>query len=153
MKANAGAGCPPLPPPTEGSLRLSVGLGTPCDPIYTGFVKIFHAGEWGAICEGSNEFEADRDILVIEAYAANFALEEADEVEEPIRRYWLAAPGCQGTEERLLDCSLPGGFIATEAQDRRCFISAGASSRFTLECRSFPLPGKQDEAGVEMSIP
>ena len=126
MKANACAGCPPLPPPTEGSLRLSGGFGTPCDPIYTGFVEIFHAGEWGAICEGSNEFvhrntppvvrrqlgfqhgtvfyrsinpaEADRDILVIEAYAANFALEEADEAEEPIRRYWLAAPGCQGTE-------------------------------------------------------
>ena len=80
----------------------------------------------------------DSDFLVAEAYAENFALEDADEAQEPTRRYWLAETKCKGNEERLLGCNLPGGFIATVDQDRRCFTSAGESSRFTLECRCFP---------------
>lgn len=88
-----------------------------------------------------NPAEADRDILVIEEYAANFALRDADEAEEPIGRYWLSRTDCEGTEEQLLDCDLAGGFIATNAQNARCFVAAGESSRYTVECRMFPLPG------------
>lgn len=34
----------------EGSVRLVEGFGTPCDALYTGFVEVYHADEWGAIC-------------------------------------------------------------------------------------------------------
>ena len=165
-------------PPRPESLRLSGGFGTLCDPIYTGFVEIFHAGVWGAICRGKsqsdhrntapvvcrqlgfphgsmvdpsvNPAEADRDILVAEAFEANFALNSADEAEQPIHQYWLAQTRCNGTEQQLVDCDLLGGFIATDDQDERCFISAGLLSRFTVECRMFPLPGTEEEAKADV---
>ena len=32
----------------EGALRLRGGFDNLCDPLYTGFIEIFHSGRWGS---------------------------------------------------------------------------------------------------------
>ena len=44
------AGCNMQPGPAEGAVRLVGGFGTPCDPLHSGFVEIFHDDDWGRIC-------------------------------------------------------------------------------------------------------
>eukprot|EP00892_Ulva_mutabilis_P006138 jgi/Ulvmu1/3897/UM018_0119.1 len=48
----AAPSCEFTPSAEEGSVRLRGGFGSVCDPIYTGFVEVFHLNEWGAICIG-----------------------------------------------------------------------------------------------------
>ena len=46
-------------------MRLTGGSGTPCDPLHSGFVEVYHAGEWGRICLGPFESRAEpADTLV-----------------------------------------------------------------------------------------
>lgn len=44
-------------------MRLRGGFGTPCDPVYTGFIDL-HANEWGSICtQAKDETDAENNLL------------------------------------------------------------------------------------------
>lgn len=45
-------------------MRLRGGFGTPCDPIYTGFIEILHFDEWGSICTNVRAENRAEDNLV-----------------------------------------------------------------------------------------
>eukprot|EP00892_Ulva_mutabilis_P004970 jgi/Ulvmu1/2845/UM144_0010.1 len=53
--------------PEEGAVRLRGGFGTMCDPIHTGFVEVFHNGEWGTICVGN---ERDNNLNSVDDFLA-----------------------------------------------------------------------------------
>lgn len=160
----ANAGCPPAPPPTEGSVRLRGGFGTLCDQVHTGFVEVFHDDEWGAICAGTdptgrlvgdvvcrqlgfphgtmvdpsvNPAGADRDIVVRYDYDNNFLLQDAEEAEEPVDRYWLETVSCRGSEDMLLDCELGNGLLDADDDDSECIRFR--TTRLTVACRMFPI--------------
>lgn len=113
-------------------MRLVDGFGTPCDPLYTGVVEIFHAGEWGAICVEVGAARVPIDLLaadtvcrqlgfphgtivstlnprgVILSEYAYFYPNDADvsdlEESESSGRVWLHRLQCSGGEEQVLDC-------------------------------------------------
>lgn len=154
----------PSNPPSEGSVRLRGGFGTPCDQIHTGFIEVFHDGEWGAVCSAFSRTEdrtafvvcrqmgfryglridssinpagADEDILEYDALEENFALTGAEEADEPQERYWIDGADCNGREERLLDCDLGDGFLDEDEEYQQC--PEEFSVRMTVACRMFPI--------------
>ena len=161
MTREASAGCAVVSDPVEGSVRLRGGFGTQCDPVHTGFIEIFHLGEWGAVCQPIQREDDDRlvaDVVCRQlgyphgtpvrplsnpadppdsdngdyTYTENEPVTE--EAEEPLGRFWLSQAACRGTEDELLDCDLGPGF-------RRG--NAGCTSfpvRVTVACRTFPVP-------------
>ena len=42
-------------------MRLRGGFGTPCDPLHSGFVEIFHDGEWGRVCLEAFDYNQEPD--------------------------------------------------------------------------------------------
>eukprot|EP00892_Ulva_mutabilis_P005582 jgi/Ulvmu1/3396/UM016_0012.1 len=157
---NAAPSCDKTPPMEEGSVRLRGGFGSLCDPVYTGFVEVFHFEEWGAICTGSD----DTDRLAADVICRQLgfphgtlvdpltnpadpvriyndyggytyapydpAVEEAD---EPQDRFWLSFLGCRGPEDTLLQCDLGQGF---RTNNNGC---SGGPVRLTAACRTFPV--------------
>ena len=48
----------------EGSVRLRGGFGTPCDPVYSGFIEVLFLNEWGSICTDQRSEGFANDHLV-----------------------------------------------------------------------------------------
>eukprot|EP00892_Ulva_mutabilis_P007273 jgi/Ulvmu1/4918/UM202_0003.1 len=163
--ANSVSDCPPPPPPVEGSVRLRGGFGSPCDPVYTGFVEIFHLDEWGAIC-GVDPLDyidstANTDALQADVVCRQLGFPHGtmvdptgnpyDEEEgEDLERYWLADVQCQGPELSLLECDIGQGFLAGNFG---CDRGLPGVLRLAVACRTFPVvealeevvtPGVQD---------
>ena len=137
-------------------MRLRGGFGTPCDAVYSGFVEIFHQGEWGAICQianGPDRLVADvvcRQLgfphgTVVAPYtippdeqrvAERFGpyTPQEEEAEESQERFWLNRVSCFGPEDKLVDCDRGAGFRTDNAGCR------GRPLRFTVACRTFPVP-------------
>ena len=139
-------------------MRLRGGFGTLCDPVYTGFVEVFHFDEWGAICTGDtpdDRLAADVvcrqlgfphgtmvDALTITVqeriyneYGGLLYDDYVTEVEEnlaPQDRFWLNVLDCRGPEDTILDCDLGQGFRADNAGCR-------SPVRLTVACRTFPV--------------
>ena len=134
-------------------MRLREGFGTPCDPLHSGFVEVFHMGEWGAICTG-REFATDlvADVVCRQLgfphgtsvdpstslpidrttyYYYYYSSPEVDEAEEPQERFWLNEVTCRGPEAALLDCDLGQGFLSSNDP------CSSDPSRFTVACRMF----------------
>lgn len=137
------------------------GFGTLCDPVYTGFVEIWHSGEWGSICssqidEGNNRLVADvvcRQLgfqhgTRVNPLTSRLGLtdtesddlpddigDSVEEAEEPVRRFWLVSSElrCSGPEKRLVDCELGQGFIENSNQ---CPLQP---HRMHIACRQFPV--------------
>ena len=155
------AGCDVVSEPVEGSVRLRGGFGTQCDPVHTGFIEIFHLGEWGAVCQQFQTEEEDRLVADVVCRQLGFPhgtpvqplSNRADpagsdygdytytpyepiteEAEEPQGRFWLSRAACRGTEDGLLDCDLRPGFRRGNAG------CTGSAVRMTVACRSFPVP-------------
>ena len=145
-----------MPLPEEGSVRLRGGFGTPCDPVHSGFVEVFHRSEWGAICSPIAMENVDRlvaDVVCrqlgfphgtivpalsnlpdsVERYSDGYS-GPTEESEEPQGRFWLSRVACRGPEETLLDCDLGPGL---RDANRGC---EGQRERLNLACRSFPVP-------------
>ena len=40
---------------SEGSVRLRGGFGSRCDPVHSGFIEVFHLGEWGNVYTGGGQ--------------------------------------------------------------------------------------------------
>lgn len=133
-------------PEEEGSIRLVDGLGTPCDPLYTGTVEIFHAGEWGTICVsvGAQRVPIDllaadtvcrqlgfphgtivssldprADVIIDYGYNYPFDTDVAYLVESEVSsRVWLNELECFGVEEKVLDCILsPPQFVTSTVRN------------------------------------
>lgn len=143
----------PTPAPVEGSVRLLGGFGSPCDPIHSGYVEVFHLDEWGAICID----EGDADVLTADVvcrqlgfphgavvdpttnppdlemgqYSYNYV--DVDEAEEPQGRFFLNSAMCRGSEARLVDCDLGDG-LSLLGMPAGC---SGTPSRLTVACRTF----------------
>eukprot|EP00892_Ulva_mutabilis_P004968 jgi/Ulvmu1/2843/UM144_0008.1 len=140
--------------PTEGALRLRGGFGSPCDPVYTGFVEVFHLEEWGAICTG--RFQGNSNLQVADVVCRQLGFPhgtevdpstnppdrdpnerdysytaETDEAEEPQERFWLSEASCRGPEAMLTECDLGQGFRRRNAGCTR------NPSRLTVACRTF----------------
>lgn len=136
------------PAPTDGSVRLRGGFGSPCDPVHSGFVEIFHRQEWGAICTSGSTFDNPQVAGVVCRQLgfphgtlvdpttnppndlSDFSF-TADEAEEPQERFWLSSVRCLGPEDTLNDCDLDAGF---RTRNTGCNF---LSSRLTVACRSF----------------
>ena len=140
-------------------MRLRGGFGTLCDPVYTGFVEVFHFDEWGAICTGDDQEDRlaadvvcrqlgfphgtmvdaetnppDRE-RIYDDYGGYSYIDYVAEMEEnlaPQDRFWLNVLNCRGPEDTILDCDLGQGFRSN---------NAGCSSpvRLTVACRTFPI--------------
>lgn len=133
-------------PPVEGSVRLLGGFGTPCDPVHSSFVEVFHLEEWGAICTGG-EFPNKPQVADVVCRQLGFPhgttvdpttnpassdySDEADEAEEPQTRFWLNEVTCSGPEAMLTDCQLGLGFRTNNAG------CTNNPSRLTVACRLF----------------
>eukprot|EP00892_Ulva_mutabilis_P004965 jgi/Ulvmu1/2840/UM144_0005.1 len=153
--ANSVANCTTADP-SEGDLRLQGGFGSPCDPVYTGFVEVFHLGEWGAICTG--RFQGNSNLQVPDVVCRQLGFPhgthvdpstnppdrdpnerddsytaEPDEAEEPQERFWLSEASCRGPEAMLTECDLGQGFRRRNAGCTR------NPSRLTVACRTFPV--------------
>lgn len=135
-------------------MRLRGGFGTLCDPIHTGFVEVFHLGEWGAICTNIRFQSEERlagDVVcrqlgfphgttvdpssnplppVDDGYYSSYDpdVEEATEAQE---RFWLNQVTCRGPEERLVDCDIGQGFRPRNAG------CPALAQRLTVACRTF----------------
>ena len=136
-------------------MRLRGGFGTPCDAVYSGFVEIYHFGEWGAICNGRDDNDhlaadvvcrqlgfphgtvVDPMTNQVDDYSSfDYGSEpsvEYEEAEEPQGRFWLDGVQCRGPEQRLVDCSLGKGLRRNNAG---CGPRRGRA-RLTIACRTF----------------
>lgn len=157
------AGCDLEPPREQDAVRLRGGFGTPCDPLHSGFVEVFNAGEWGAICDG--EFARRRDFLVADVVCRQLGFPHGtvvdsettrpdlyfdyyfnddigEESEVPLGRVWLNAIQCSGPESRLVDCNLGPGFLPAASVEQACFRlgSEAPPSRLYVACRKFAIP-------------
>lgn len=134
--------------PEQGDVRLRGGFGTPCDPLHTGFVEVFNAGEWGAICSALDL----PSILVADVVCRQLGFPHGtvvdpinprprftddyvivEEADEPQDRFWLGNVVCSGPEARLLDCGLGSGFLTEDA-------CSSSPVRLTVACRKFAVP-------------
>ena len=152
-----------MPAVEQGSVRLRGGFGTLCDPLHSGIVEVFNAGEWGAICDG--ETSRDRAIApVAEVVCRQLGFvdgtavdglttqpdsvydylffsseyEVTEEAQEPQGRFWLDGVQCQGPEARLVDCDLGAGFPA--AGGNSACDEEDAPVRLRVACRQFAVP-------------
>ena len=146
-------------------MRLRGGFGTPCDPVHTGFVEVFNAGEWGAICvftgnprarsalaadvvcrqlgfphgtrvdPTTNSADAEGDGQDYRDYFYDYP--PVEEAQEAQERFWLSEVFCSGTEDRLVDCQLGEGFLE---MNQGC-VTEGLPRplRMTVACRTFPV--------------
>lgn len=137
------------PDPVEGSVRLRGGFGSPCDPIHSGFVEIFHRQEWGSICRSRFRFFDRPQVAGVVCRQLGFPhgtlvdpspnprnaeadySDNDDEAEEPLERFWLSSVTCSGPEDALNDCDLGRGYRTGNAGCSRF------ASRLTVACRSF----------------
>ena len=145
----------------EGSVRLRGGFGTPCDPVHTGFVEVFHFDEWGAICEGDDSTDrlaadvicrqlgfphgtlvdpltnpADRETTPNDYGGYDYSpyIPDEEEASEEQERFWLNRVQCRGPEEKLLDCDLGQGFRTNNGG-----CTGNRVVRLTVACRTFPV--------------
>eukprot|EP00892_Ulva_mutabilis_P004962 jgi/Ulvmu1/2838/UM144_0002.1 len=166
--ANAATDCTSKPTAAEGELRLRGGFGSLCDPVHSGFVEVFHLGEWGAIC--TNNFAQVHDRLAADVVCRQLGFPhgttvdpstnppnfipgqdsfytsydpDIEEAEERQDRFWLNQVSCRGPEERLVDCDIGPGFRQNNAN---CLP---ADQRLTVVCRTFAV----SEALEEVSTP
>lgn len=149
-------------------MRLRGDFSTACDPIHTGFVEVFHAGEWGAICVGDDNIDrlaADvvcrqlgyphgtmvdglfnvpdydrfyRDYPVAD-YETYPYVPGTEENQLPQDRFWLNTVNCRGPEGSVLDCDLGQGFLS---DNEGCNPSP---VRLTVACRTFPVGAALEE--------
>ena len=170
----ASAGCDVVSDPVEGSVRLRGGFGTQCDPVHTGFIEIFHLGEWRAVCEQGQEDRLVADVVCrqlgyphgtpvrpLSNRADPAGTDDGDyvpmpyepiteEAEEPLGRFWLSRAACRGTEDELLDCNVRPGFRRDNAG------CTDTPVRVTVACRSFPVPSALESVvtpGAGVTIP
>ena len=142
-------------------MRLVGVFGTPCAPLYTGIVEVFHDDEWGALC--LEAFPADT--LVADtvcrqlgfqhgspsdpraarvdpeptddgiAYGSDYQF-RPEESQRPQERFWLTEVSCRGPEERLVDCDLGPGFVQ-DGDSCAADKGGGLSRRLHVACRQF----------------
>eukprot|EP00892_Ulva_mutabilis_P007859 jgi/Ulvmu1/5445/UM223_0006.1 len=131
--ANAEPGCPDMPPPVEGSVRMRGGFGSPCDPIHTGLVEVFHLDEWGAVCDLSEA----RHGLAPDIICRQLGFPHGSAIDPiavgPDERFWLRQLSCRGLEQEVLECFLGDGFITNSAG---CSRQRGG---LAVACRMFPV--------------
>lgn len=147
----------------EGALRLRGGFGSLCDPVHSGFVEIFHLGEWGAIC--TEQFNGIHDRLAADVVCRELGFRhgtvvdpstnppdvvddggyytsynpDIEEADEPQARFWLNRVTCRGPEDRLIDCDIGQGFRQNNAGCR------SAAQRLTVACRAFAVVDALEE--------
>ena len=161
-KRSISADCDITPAAEQGTVRLRGGFGTPCDPLHSGIVEVFNAGEWGAICDG--ETSRGSHFLVADVVCRQLGFphgtvvdslttqpdsvydylffssefEVTEEAQEPQGRFWLDDVKCRGPEARLVDCDLGTGFA--DAEGNSVCAEEDAPSRLRVACRQFAVP-------------
>ncbi|KAG6451241.1 lysyl oxidase homolog 2 [Manduca sexta] len=85
----------------EGKLRLVGGADK-----YEGNVYIYHAGQWGAVCDDSWDDAAAR--VVCNAFNKTGVATVGSEFGEAVRKYWMDDVVCQGDETSLAQCIFTG---------------------------------------------
>ena len=139
----------PPPPAAEGDLRLSDG-GSAAE----GRLEIFHAGEWGTVCDdrfGLVEarvacrqlgWRGAHSLSAVHAATVNFP--ELAAATRRSSRVWMDALMCEGTEARLEDCPFAGWGVedCTHAEDARlrCVGGPALPPRAPAPPRSPPPP-------------
>lgn len=141
-------------------MRLRGGFGTPCNPLHSGIVEVFNAGEWGAICDGETSRRADflvADVVcrelgfphgtVVDSLTTlpearfDYYFEDlAAESQEPQGRFWLDDVRCRGPESQLVDCDLGNGFPATADGGGVCGGDSPPPAPLRVACRKFAVP-------------
>lgn len=154
-----GAGCSREIAEVEGAVRLRGGFGTPCDPLRSGIVEVFHFGEWGTICGGNTTLTDDffatgspqvicrelgfafGDAIDAPVTTANTTMDAAAPAPAPAPpgRIWLKDAVCEGVEASLQQChSFPAEFLAADSPES--VGGCGATEReLAVACRQFPV--------------
>ena len=150
-------------------MRLRQGFGTLCDPVHTGFVQVFHAGEWGALCGETRLLENGQDNLVADVVCRQLGFPHGTRIDpiapgepapagdydytydyasytfteeggQPSGRVWVNRALCRGPEERLLDCELGDNSRRFLPDGARCEgFNNFGGSRVHIACRQFPV--------------
>ena len=99
-------------------------MGTPCDSLHSGFVEIFHRGEWGRAETGTHTLAADVACRQLGfphgtpvrggSFRSSVTPFSQTDPERPGGIRWLNTVRCRGPEERLVDCDLRRGFDRVE---------------------------------------
>lgn len=161
-KLSISADCDITSDAEQGAVRLRGGFGTPCDPLHSGIVEVFNAGEWGAICDGETSRGGDFFVADVVCRQLGFPhgtvvdslttqpdavfdylffsseFEVTEEAQEPQGRFWLDGVTCRGPEARLVDCDLGTGFA--DAGGNNVCAEGDAPSRLRVACRQFAVP-------------
>ena len=135
------ADCNSEPQEEQGALRLIDGVGSACDPLYSGVVEIFNAGRWGAVCRNGRVDAITADVVCrqlgfAQGTPVNGGEPEVDnfaeESEVPSDTTWLAGVRCRGHEATLTDClgNDDGGFLDGSGGNI-------CSRRLHVACRQF----------------
>ena len=105
----------PPPPARDGALRLRGDAAHPpgaSSSSRTGTLEVFHAGEWGTICDDRFTLldgrVACRQLLGSTHAAAELLIPSGTGLPIPGQRIWMDALGCVGTEARLDECKFGG---------------------------------------------
>ena len=131
-------------------MRLVDCFGTPCDPVYTGMVEVFHRGSWTTFCRRPRGTHAAPAICRQLGFAyGNEAHQDAFASEgfEPRRprlsdvdhELWLRDAACLGTESNVTECRL--AFRSRARSQERCRLR---EPRFEVTCRQFPVRQAQE---------
>ena len=173
------AECPISDLAVEGAVRVTAGVGSPCDPLQAGIVEIFHAGEWGGICGGDSTLANDffavnapqvicRELGFLFGIAlpsppptTNASIADSIMADGPAPtpapgsasvpgRIWLTDAVCEGDELLLSECHmLPDAFLDPDSPEST--NGCGGNQRLlTVACRQFAI--SEEEMAVEAAM-
>ena len=136
-------------------MRLIDGVGSPCDPLYTGILEIFNEGRWGAVCTNGGRDAITADVVCRQLgfpfgnpVDGDFArrdddgtdpdtLDESEVMSDPV---WLFGVSCRGPEENLSDCLGDYDNFSDGTSDGPC------RRRLHVACRQFAVDAALEES-------
>lgn len=155
--------CGSQPEAEQGAVRLIDGVGSPCDPLYTGILEVFNEGRWGAVCTFGQSDAIVADVVCRQLgfpfgnpVDGDFAFDDDgtnepetfDESEIVSDTVWLFGATCRGPEDNLSDClgDYYDGF-SDGTSTRPC------TRRLHIACRQFAVDDALEETSGTAGAP
>ena len=143
-------------------MRLIDGVGSPCDPLYTGILEVFNDGRWGAVCSNGGRDAITADVVCRQLgfpfgnpVNGDFVrlgdgdgdpspTEESDVGSDTV---WLFGVTCRGPEQNLSDCLGDYDYFSDGESDTTC-----SRRRLHVACRQFAVGAALEEASETAGV-